>query len=208
MDQSQTMDTQWRHKSKLSEKLGWCGRQNMLWPYLKIWDWDSIFGRAVKAISPLGVCSPCLYPKLVWNSQKTLLAPSSVYTELTRWVSLAQKFWEIIEQSNDGIVVIIKWHIMWLWILNEAIVFMTKYNIICRVAWTMGQMNRRPRVWCSKYSSPPQLRYPQLRYFRSYAILNWVQKNQVKLFFPQLRYFFPPVTLFSSFSPQLRYFLV
>jgi hypothetical protein len=30
----------------------------MLWPYLKIWDWDLIFGRAVKAISSLGVCSP------------------------------------------------------------------------------------------------------------------------------------------------------
>ena len=27
------------------------------------------------------------------------------------------------------------------------------------------------------YSSPPQLRYPQLCYFCSYAILNWVQKN-------------------------------
>ena len=28
-----------------------------------------------------------------------------------------------------------------------------------------------------RYSSPPQLHYPQLRYFCSYAILNWVQKN-------------------------------
>ena len=28
-----------------------------------------------------------------------------------------------------------------------------------------------------KYSSPPQLRYPQLSYFRSNAILNWVPKN-------------------------------
>ena len=34
------------------------GRQNMHWPYLKIWDWDLIFGRAVKAISSLGVRSP------------------------------------------------------------------------------------------------------------------------------------------------------
>ena len=32
--------------------------------------------------------------------------------------------------------------------------------------------NQRP-----KYSSPLQLRYPHLRYFSSYAILNWVQKN-------------------------------
>jgi hypothetical protein len=56
-----TTDTQWRHKSKISEKLGRCGRQNMLPPYLKIWDWDWIFGRAVKAISSLGVRSPCYY---------------------------------------------------------------------------------------------------------------------------------------------------
>ena len=31
----------------------------MLQPYLKIWDWDLIFGRAVKVISSLGVRSPC-----------------------------------------------------------------------------------------------------------------------------------------------------
>ena len=54
-----TTDTQWRHKSKISENLGQCGRQNMLPPYLKIWDWDWIFGRAVKDISSLGVRSPC-----------------------------------------------------------------------------------------------------------------------------------------------------
>ena len=57
---ARTTDTQWRHKSKISEKLGRCGRQNMLRPYLKIWDWDWIFGRAVKAISSLGVRSPWL----------------------------------------------------------------------------------------------------------------------------------------------------
>ena len=53
-----TTDTQWRHKSKISENLGRCGRQNMLPPYLKIWEWEWIFGRAVKAISSLGVRSP------------------------------------------------------------------------------------------------------------------------------------------------------
>ena len=52
---SRTTDTQWRHKSKKSENLGRCGRQNMLRPYLKIWEWEWIFGRAVKAIS-----SPCV----------------------------------------------------------------------------------------------------------------------------------------------------
>ena len=56
-----TTDTQWRHKSKKSEYLGRCGRQNMLRQYLKIWDGKWIFGRAVKAISSLGVRSPCTH---------------------------------------------------------------------------------------------------------------------------------------------------
>ena len=46
------------HKSKKSEILGRCGRQNMLQSYLKVWDWDLIFGRAVKVISSPGVRSP------------------------------------------------------------------------------------------------------------------------------------------------------
>ena len=52
------IDTQLRHKSKKSENLGRCGRQNMLWLYLITWDWEWIFGHAVKAISSLGVRSP------------------------------------------------------------------------------------------------------------------------------------------------------
>ena len=51
------MDTQWRHISKKYENLGRCGRQNMLRPYLKIWDWEWIFGPAVLAISSLGIRS-------------------------------------------------------------------------------------------------------------------------------------------------------
>ena len=46
-----TMDTQWRPNSKISEKLGRCGRQNMLRPYLRIWEWEWILGCAVKALS-------------------------------------------------------------------------------------------------------------------------------------------------------------
>ena len=52
-----TTDIQWRHKSKKSENLGRYGRQNMLRLYLKIWEWELIFGRAVKAISSPGVRS-------------------------------------------------------------------------------------------------------------------------------------------------------
>ena len=51
----------WRHKSKIPEKMSRCGRQNMLWLYLKIWEREWIFGLAVKAISSPGVPSPCFY---------------------------------------------------------------------------------------------------------------------------------------------------
>ena len=60
---SRTTDTQWRHKTKISEKLGWCGRQNMLWPYLEIWEWELIFGRAVKVIFSPGIHSPFFFSK-------------------------------------------------------------------------------------------------------------------------------------------------
>ena len=69
VSKSRSTDTQWRHKSIISEKLGWCGRQNMLRPYLKIWDWDWISGRAVKAFSSLGVRSPWSVWLLTNNSQ-------------------------------------------------------------------------------------------------------------------------------------------
>ena len=44
----------------------------MLWPYLNIWEWELIFGRAVKLISSPGVRSPCLRPisSLEMSSQK------------------------------------------------------------------------------------------------------------------------------------------
>ena len=48
------------YKSKISEKLGRCGKKNMLRPYLEIWDWNWILGCAVKAIFSLGVLSPWL----------------------------------------------------------------------------------------------------------------------------------------------------
>ena len=67
---ARTTDTQWRHKSKKSDILGGWGRQNMLRPYLKIWDWDLIFGRAVKAISSPGVRSPCIHQFKVPSKKK------------------------------------------------------------------------------------------------------------------------------------------
>ena len=63
---------------EISENLGRCGRQNMLPPYLKIWEWEWIFGRAVKVISSLDVRSPCFEPLhfsglfWTWNSVNDL----------------------------------------------------------------------------------------------------------------------------------------
>ena len=55
------------------------------------------------------------------------------------------------------------------------------------------------------YSNPPQLRYSQLRYFRSYAILNWAKKNlssAILLFSPSYDIFFPPSYFIFFFSPN------
>ena len=46
----------------------------MLRPYLGIWDWDLIFGRAVKAISSPSVPSLCLFQQTVLTV--IILAPS------------------------------------------------------------------------------------------------------------------------------------
>ena len=62
-----TTDTQWRHKLKKSENLGQCGRQNMLRPCQNIWEWELIFGLAVKAIFLPGVRSPCCYSWLYYE---------------------------------------------------------------------------------------------------------------------------------------------
>ena len=45
-----------RNQRYLYENLGWCGRQNMFRSYLKIWEWEWIFGRAVKSIMVRKIC--------------------------------------------------------------------------------------------------------------------------------------------------------
>ena len=77
-----TTDTQWRHKSKISEKLGRCGRQNMLRPYLEICDWDWILGCALKALSSLGVRSPWIYRFTTANQLLALFAARMTETEM------------------------------------------------------------------------------------------------------------------------------
>ena len=55
-----TICTDYGHPMKAKFKDIW-----KIWPYLKIWDWDWIFGRIVKVISSLGVRSPCLASKII-----------------------------------------------------------------------------------------------------------------------------------------------
>ena len=58
---SPTTDTQWRHKSEKSKILGRYGRHKYGSAILKIWDWDLIFGRAMKAIFSPDVRSPWFF---------------------------------------------------------------------------------------------------------------------------------------------------
>ena len=71
---SRTTDTQLRHKSKLSEKLGQCGRQNMFRPYLKFGSRSEFFCHAVKAISSLGVRSVTAVVNLRFHQSKYFLS--------------------------------------------------------------------------------------------------------------------------------------
>ena len=43
----------------------------MLRPYLKIWEWECIFGRAMKTISSLGVRSPWIHALEQLNAKGT-----------------------------------------------------------------------------------------------------------------------------------------
>ena len=97
---SRTTDTQWRHKSKKPENLGRCGRQNMPQPYLKIWEWEWIFGCAVKAISSPSICSLCA--RCIFNFLKVnvfLVGPLKL-PKLTSWMSHAKHFPADLLNSN------------------------------------------------------------------------------------------------------------
>ena len=95
---ARTTDTQWRHESKKSEILGRCGRQNMLRPYLKIWQWELIFGRAVKAISSPGVCSPCLTPNKKTLQTQNFANLQAIYQEIRNYEGCERKEQQIISR--------------------------------------------------------------------------------------------------------------
>ena len=61
----------------------------MLRPYLKIWEWEWIFGRSVKAISSLGVRSP-------WYNATKL--------RLGHWLSFCLMVIEEIEEKVEHVI--------------------------------------------------------------------------------------------------------
>ena len=62
-----TTENKWRHKLKNLKNVGPYGRHNMLGPYLKILEWELIFGCAVKMISSPSIHSWCIIPILEWS---------------------------------------------------------------------------------------------------------------------------------------------
>ena len=81
--QTWSIDTQWRHKLKKSEHFGWCERQKMHQLHLKIWEWELIFGHAVKTISSLGIWSPWVHLDLdsITNMQQLALSTLDLKSE-------------------------------------------------------------------------------------------------------------------------------
>ena len=55
-------------------------------PYLKIWDWDWIFSRAVKSISSLGICS-------LWHHDLTRFDLRNISYRKFRLISLLHSKW-------------------------------------------------------------------------------------------------------------------
>ena len=94
LSSSRTTDTQWGRKSKISEKVGRCGRQNMLRLYLKNWEWEWIFGRAVKAISSLGSIRSSWYVMLkkFWKEKIYPFSPTVADTQNEQ--QDRQHFWD------------------------------------------------------------------------------------------------------------------
>ena len=115
-----TADTQWRHKSKKSEKMGRCGRQNMLWLYLKIWEWEWIFGSAMQAISSLGVRSPCT------GANSHTLACFAVGA-ITEWKALMAKHARV-------------------WLLGTIQISLTQNGWIIRFTWDSVSINFKNSV--------------------------------------------------------------
>ena len=114
--QARTMDTQWRHKSKMSEKMGRCGRQNMLRPYLKIWEW--IFGRAVKAISFLGVRVICNLLDLLLGLDNNLnhniyLHCYLIFMYLVMFSKMFLFFFMLSEKNREYFMVGSMWSLFW-----------------------------------------------------------------------------------------------
>ena len=111
-----TTNTQLKHISKVSEKFGRCGRQNTLWLYLKIWEWDLIFGRAVKAISSPGVRSLCLLPlQIAYHMQNSNCNSPDVWNEL-KLIQLSRK--TVKQKGNPKHIKLCRWNPLFIDTMN------------------------------------------------------------------------------------------
>ena len=74
----------------------------MLRPYLKIWEWELIIGRAVKAISSPGVRSLCLRPMAVFIVFWPYLSTTK---QKISFGTYALQFLTIIFLATDGVLI-------------------------------------------------------------------------------------------------------
>ena len=73
----------------------------MLWPYLRIWDWDLIFGHAVKAISSPGVHSPW-YTRFisVLGAQDDGCSSYNVQNKRIKDARNKRRYWQLARQQQ------------------------------------------------------------------------------------------------------------
>ena len=77
---------------------------NMLLPYLYIWDWDLIFGRAVKAISSPGVRTP--WQSLMYLSQLMAIRNNLLSAFIESAINLSDLFiiTNLFEKKKSSII--------------------------------------------------------------------------------------------------------
>ena len=116
---SWTRDTQWRHKSKKSENLGWCRRQDMLQRYLKIWELEMIFS--------LGIQSPCtwtcIFRRFPWSVHQIRKFQITFWENL--WIRKHQRM-------NNGLRIRISWNLQRKFWINHWILWTAPKHIVKR----------------------------------------------------------------------------
>ena len=93
--------------------------------------------------------SHCTVPFLIWRSTYCLWSLQTFIKSSRYCLPLGNRM-DLILESDNKIKIKSPEKIFSVGSSNQNI-NLSIYNIICWVAWTMGQTNHRPSVWCSKY---------------------------------------------------------